>query len=208
MATADTPTARHPDGHGPARRRWRRVRWSVNVDAVLSPTTPLVLVGLMGAGKSTVGSRLAEATGRELVDVDVAITARTGKTVRELWEEGGEAAYRGLESAEVLDALRRVAVVVAAPGGVILDPVVREALDAAHVVWLRADPTVLGARVHAGDHRPLIGADPTADLASMADDRSALYESVADLVVDTAALGPDAAADAILASLPPDRPGR
>lgn len=189
-------------------RRWRRIRWSVNVDAVLSPTTPLVLIGLMGAGKSTVGSRLAEATGRELDDVDVAITARTGKTVRELWADGGEAAYRSLESAEALAALRRGDVVVAAPGGVVLDPVVREALGAAHVVWLRADPIVLGERVHAGDHRPLIGSDPAADLAEMADARSALYESVADLVVDTAALGPDATTDAILASLPPDPLGR
>lgn len=165
---------------------------------------PIVLVGLMGAGKSTVGRRLAEATGRVLVDVDVAITARTGRTVRELWEEGGEAAYRSLESAEVLDALGRDDVVVAAPGGVILDPVVRDALRVAHVVWLRADPDVLGGRVGADDHRPLLGSDPAADLAAMAQARSALYASVADLTVDTADLGPDAAAEAILASLPTD----
>ena len=69
--------------------------------------TAIVLVGLMGSGKTTVGRLVAEATGRELVDVDVAITARTGKTVRQLWEEGGEAAYRSLERDEVLATLGR-----------------------------------------------------------------------------------------------------
>ena len=67
----------------------------------------------MGAGKSTVGRLIADATGRELVDVDVAITTWTGKTVRELWEEGGEVAYRSLESGEVLDA--RVAMMSRSP---------------------------------------------------------------------------------------------
>ena len=63
---------------------------------------PVVLVGLMGSGKSTVGALVAQRTGRAFVDVDVVIAARTGKTVRELWEEGGEAAYRHLESEAVL----------------------------------------------------------------------------------------------------------
>ena len=163
----------------------------------------IVLVGLMGAGKSTVGRLVAEATGRTLVDVDLAITARTGKTVRELWEEGGEVAYRRLESDAVHEALARDDVVLAAPGGVILDPGVRTALGPAFVVWLRADPTALGARVRAGDHRPLLGADPTADLAAMAADRSDLYASVADLVVDTDTHGPDASAALVLEGLPP-----
>lgn len=163
----------------------------------------IVLVGLMGSGKSTVGRLVAEATGRTLVDVDLAITARTGRTVRELWEEGGEAAYRRLESDAVYAALAGDAVVLAAPGGVILDPAVRAALADAFVVWLRADPVSLGSRVHAGDHRPLLGTDPTADLAAMADDRSDLYASVADLVVDTDVLEPDAASARILDHLPP-----
>jgi shikimate kinase len=160
--------------------------------------TPLVLVGLMGTGKSTVGRRIAQATGRLLVDVDVAITERTGRTVRELWEERGEAGYRGLESGEVLDALRRGDVVVAAPGGVVMDPEVRRALADAHVVWLRADPEALGTRVRAGDHRPLRGDDPEADLAAMAADRAELYASVADLTVDTDDADPTAAVSAVL----------
>jgi len=147
--------------------------------------TPVVLVGLMGSGKSTVDALVAEATGRTFVDVDVAIRERTGKTVRRLWEEGGEAAYRRLESDAVLQTLRRDDVVLAAPGGVVLDPVVRAALRNAFVVWLRTEPATLAQRVNDDDHRPLLGQHPHAVLAKMADERSGLYEQVADLVVDT-----------------------
>lgn len=163
--------------------------------------TPIVLVGLMGSGKSTVGRLVADATERTFVDVDVTIAARTGKTVRELWEDGGEAAYRTLESEAVHAALARDDVVLAAPGGAILDPAVRSALAGAFVVWLRADPTVLGRRVRTGDHRPLLGADPAADLATMASERSALYAAVADLVVDTDTHDPDGAAISIIERL-------
>ena len=58
----------------------------------------VVLVGLMGSGKSTVGARVAAATGRTLIDTDAAISTMTGKAVRQLWEEGGEEAYRQMES--------------------------------------------------------------------------------------------------------------
>jgi shikimate kinase len=67
---------------------------------------PVVLVGLMGSGESTVGALVAQRTGRPFVDVDVAIAARSGKTVRELWEQGGEANCRQLESEEVPGVLR------------------------------------------------------------------------------------------------------
>jgi shikimate kinase len=147
--------------------------------------TPVVLVGLMGSGKSTVGALVAKATGRTFVDVDVAIRERTGKTVRQLWVEGGEAAYRGLESDAVLRSLRRDDVVLAAPGGVVLDPVVRTALGDAFVVWLRTEPATLAQRVNDDDHRPLLGQHPLAVLVKMADERAGLYEQVADLVVDT-----------------------
>ncbi len=146
----------------------------------------VVLVGLMGAGKSTVGARVATQTHRSFVDVDVAISDRTGKTVRELWQEGGESAYRHLESQVVLDALADTGpVVVAAPGGVVLDPAVRAALAHSFVVWLRADPSRLAARVQPGDHRPLLDADPLPMLMQMARDRAQLYAEVADLVIDT-----------------------
>lgn len=163
--------------------------------------TAIVLVGLMGSGKTTVGRLVAEATGRELVDVDVAITARTGKTVRRLWEEGGEAAYRSLERDEVLAALGRD-VVLAAPGGVILDPTVRDALGDAFVAWLRARPATLAARVRPGDHRPLLGENPEDDFATMDAERADLYAAVADITLDADGSSPDALAADLLEQLP------
>ena len=146
----------------------------------------VVLVGLMGSGKSTVGALVAQRTGRALVDVDAVITARMSKTVRELWEEGGEAAYRHLESEAVLRVLRDdTPSVLAAPGGVVLDPRVRAALTGNLVVWLRTSPTTLAARVRPGDHRPLLGDHPGESLAAMAAARSNLYEMVATATIDT-----------------------
>lgn len=164
--------------------------------------TSIALVGLMGAGKSTIGAELAERTGTELIDVDKVIETRTGRTVRQLWEDGGEAAYRALESEIVLEALRGDHdLVVAVPGGVVLDPAARSELVNVDVVWLRADPNVLGGRVQAGDHRPLLGPDPAVDLAVMAIARRELYEEVANFAIDTDDVDPATIADEILRRL-------
>lgn len=161
--------------------------------------TSIALIGLMGSGKSTVGAVLAERTGLPLVDVDRVIITRTGRTVRELWAEGGEAAYRALESEVSIEALSGSDdVILAVPGGAILDPAVRDALAVAAVVWLRTDPSVLGTRVRADDHRPLLGADPATDLAEMAKARNGIYAAVAGLVIDTDDLEPSSIADRIL----------
>ena len=168
----------------------------------------VVLVGLMGAGKSTAGSLVAAAIDRPFVDVDVAIVEQTGKTVRQLWEAGGEVAYRQLESRVVLDTLEGSSGVLAAPGGVVLDPAVRAGLVGSFVVWLRADPTTLANRVERHDHRPLLGDDPREILTKMALDRSELYGQVADLVVDSDRHDASAVAEIVLAALrtlPTDR---
>jgi shikimate kinase len=163
---------------------------------------PVVLVGLMGSGKSTVGALVAQRSGRRFVDVDAVITARMSKTVRELWEEGGEAAYRYLESDVVLEVLGDdTPTVLAAPGGAVLDPVVRAALAGCVVVWLRTSPSTLAGRVRPGDHRPLLGDDPAETSAAMAEMRSELYREVATAILDTDDLAADAIADAVLGLL-------
>jgi shikimate kinase len=162
----------------------------------------VALVGLMGSGKSTVGALLAAATGRTLIDADVAISTMTGKHVRELWEEGGERAYRQMESQVVLDALSStVPCVIAAPGGVVLDPDVRAALVDAFVVWLRTEPATLAGRVRPGDHRPLLSDRPFEALTSMAMDRSHLYAELADVTIDTDHIDVESAAQAIVEHL-------
>jgi shikimate kinase len=153
----------------------------------MSPSGPVVLLGLMATGKSTIGALVAERLGRPLLDSDEQILARTGRTVRQLVDDGGPDAHRELESAVLLDALARPdPVVVAAAAGVVLDPVVVDALACLDgtVVWLRADPTVLAERVADGDHRPPIPGDAGAWLAAAHAERAPRYVAVADLVVD------------------------
>jgi shikimate kinase len=163
----------------------------------------LVLVGMMGTGKTTVGTVLARRLGRPLIDSDAEVEARTGRTVREIFETDGEAAYRPLETEALLDALASpVPAVIAAAGGVVLAERNRQALkeQAGLVVWLRADPAVLAGRVGHHDHRPLLdNDDPAGTLVRLAAERTPLYAEVADVIVDEGTKAPDQIVDEILA---------
>jgi shikimate kinase len=157
------------------------------------PPGPVVLVGMMGAGKSSVARRLAKLLHRRVYDSDAMITARTGHTVAQLFDEGGEPAFRSLETDVLDEALSADPPgIVAAAGGVVLSPVNRARLreasaDGGVVVWLRAPASVLAGRVHPGDHRPLLADDPAGTLARLAAEREDLYAAVADATVDTGA---------------------
>jgi 5-deoxy-5-amino-3-dehydroquinate synthase len=162
----------------------------------------VVLVGLMGAGKTTVGQLLAARLGWPLVDSDQVVEERTGRTVREIWHTDGEPAYRVLETAALLDALNRPeSSVIAAAGGVVLREENRAALRAADafIAWLVADVNVLVERAGRGDHRPLLDEDPRATMLQMRRDREPLYREVADVVIDTTGRPPDEVAEEILA---------
>lgn len=155
----------------------------------------------MGSGKTTTGMAVADALGRPLIDSDEQVEARTGRTVREIFESDGEPAYRVLEREALQAALDAdEPAVIAAAGGVVLDPENRRALKAAGtVVWLRARPEVLLGRVDNGqDHRPLLAEDPAGTLARLDQERRSLYAEVADHIVDVDDLDPSQAAQAVL----------
>ena len=146
----------------------------------------IVLVGMMGAGKSSVGRILAHRLDRPLLDSDEMVEQRTGRTVREIWADGGEPAFRALETEVLADALHSdQPSVVAAAGGVVLSEANRGLLQSsdAHVVWLLADVEVLLQRVRNGMHRPLLDEDPEGALRAMFDTRAGLYKEVADAIV-------------------------
>ncbi|HEY6531347.1 MAG TPA: shikimate kinase [Acidimicrobiales bacterium] len=158
-------------------------------DAAPGRSGHVVLVGMLGAGKTTTGRRLASALGRPFADSDSLIEAATGRTVREIFETDGEPAFRRLESEVLARSLSSgEPTVVAAAGGVVLDPANRELLGrAGTVVWLRAPIGVLVGRVGRSDHRPAVQADPRGTLQTMEDDRTELYREVADVTVDSSA---------------------
>jgi shikimate kinase len=141
---------------------------------------------MMGSGKTTVGRLAAERLGRPFLDSDALIEARTGRTVRRIFTDDGEAVFRALESEVLREALATPGpVVIAAAGGAVLQEQNRAALRAAHarVVWLCASPETLAERVTAGGHRPLLDDDPVGTLRRMWSEREALYREVADAIV-------------------------
>ncbi len=150
--------------------------------------THVVLVGLMGVGKTTVGRRVARGLGRPFVDADEALEARCGRTVREVFELEGEAAFRALE-ADVLAELLALdePQVIAAGGGVVTASGNRARLraDDACVVWLHGAPAFLASRATQKDSRPLLdGDDPVGALTRLAAEREPWYQEVVDVAID------------------------
>jgi len=146
----------------------------------------ILLVGMMGAGKTTVGRALGQRFGWPYLDSDEEVRRRTGRTVPQLFAEVGEAAFRVEESAVLADACASShPVVVSVAGGAVLDPANRRLLVATGtVVWLRASLATLTQRVGEGRTRPLLGDDPGAALVRLYPERARLYGEVASLVVD------------------------
>lgn len=159
----------------------------------------LVLVGMMGSGKTVVGRAVAARLGRRFVDTDALVAERAGRSVRAIFTEEGEDAFRALEAEALAVALASPApAVIAAGGGAVLRADNRERLRRARVVWLRAAPATLAARVGGADHRPLLDDDPVGTLERLAAARRPLYEEVADVAVDVDGLSPDAVVEAVL----------
>jgi len=146
----------------------------------------VLLVGMMGAGKTTVGRTLGQKLGWPYLDSDEEVRRRTGRTVPELFAERGEAAFRAAESAVLAEAgTRPYPVVVSVAGGAVLAELNRRMIAASGlVVWLRASLATLTQRVGGGRTRPLLGSDPGAALARLYPERARIYEGLAKLVVD------------------------
>jgi shikimate kinase len=158
----------------------------------------VVLVGIMGAGKSTVGGLLAEALGVPFRDVDVDIAAAAGKPISDIFVDEGEAHFRALETAAVKDALATFGGVLALGGGAILAEENRAALAGHTVVYLSVELTDAIARVGLGQGRPLLAINPRATLRHLLEQRRPLYESVASAVVPTDGRTPEEVAAEVL----------
>ena len=149
----------------------------------------IVLVGLMGSGKTTVGKRIAQELGYEFADSDDLVASAAGKSVRDMFSQDGEAVFRKYES----DAIRSIladgksSIVLAMGGGAVISSENRTVIShhASHVVWLDASVADLVVRTKSGTARPLLDGDAGKTLQSLSDQRSAWYEEVATLRIDT-----------------------
>jgi shikimate kinase len=162
----------------------------------------VLLVGMMAAGKSTVGRRLADQLGWSYYDNDELLRRAVGVDTRTLLERDGEAALRRGESAALTVAITEGGPLVAGvAGGVVEDPLDRARLrTGGFVVWLRATIDTLVRRAQGSD-RPWLGDDPRAALTALYAGRADLYLSVASYVVDVDELAPAEVAARILAEV-------
>jgi shikimate kinase len=163
----------------------------------------VVLIGLMGSGKTTVGRLVATELGWPVRDSDADIEAREGRTVRELDEALGTDAMHRLEAAVLLAALASPgpAVVLAAASTIEDEACVRALRDPSLLVaWLRISPATATARFASRGHRPRFGEDPATFLVQQATRRDPLFASVAGLTLDADDAPPAALAAQILAA--------
>jgi shikimate kinase len=149
----------------------------------------LVLIGLMGAGKTTVGRACAADLGRGFVDTDEVIGTQTGQSIPDLFATLGEAGFRAAECAAIVDVVAAPEpLVIACGGGAMVDAENRRVVRDEFVVWLTADPAVLAARATAQTdvERPLLqGGDPGVTLRRLADQRADAYAAAADVSVSS-----------------------
>jgi shikimate kinase len=165
----------------------------------VSDADRILIVGMMGAGKTTIGRAVARRLGWRYYDNDELLERAAGKDTRAVQEQDGEAALRRAESAALTMALAEAGPLVAGvAGGVVTNPLDRARLQARYVVWLRATIDTLVDRV-AGTDRPWLGDDPRATLTALYAGRADLYSSVASHVVDVDALPADAVAHLVVA---------
>jgi len=146
----------------------------------------LILVGMMGTGKTSIGRLLAKRTGWQYADNDELLLKLVGKTPRELLSDDGEAALRESESAALrLGIASAEPSIVSAAGGTILEPENRRDLQAAgQVIWLKAGPATIQQRATGAPHRAWLDTGGLAWIRDAVAERDPLYASVADLTLD------------------------
>jgi shikimate kinase len=166
------------------------------------PSRNIVVVGLMGAGKTKVGRRLAARLGLRFSDSDQEIEAAAGESIEEIFANRGERAFREGERRVIARLLAQPVHVLATGGGAFMDPLTRALIARRGVsLWLRADLDVLVSRVSRRNNRPLLkGGDPRTILSELMESRHPIYAK-ADVVVDSSDGSPEATVVRALAAL-------
>ncbi len=174
----------------------------MDVSSPLSLPRTVALVGLMGAGKSAIGKRLALRLGLPFIDADDEIERAAGCSIAEIFEKYGEADFRAGERRVIARLLDLTPHILSTGGGAYLHPETRALMRAKAVtVWLRAELDVLFDRVRRRGHRPLLRqGDPKEVLAQLMTQRYPIYAE-ADIIVDSTAQPADRTTDQVIAAL-------
>ena len=154
----------------------------------------IVLMGAPGAGKSTVGKRLAKRLGKSFVDVDNRIEEVVGKPISEIFADEGEAHFRALEQEATLELLESHDVI-ALGGGAVMNDTIREALAGHEVIWLKVSIGQASRRVGLNTVRPLLLGNIRGRLIELMRERTPVYEATATQVVETDGRGSSEVAD-------------
>ena len=161
----------------------------------------IVLIGPMGAGKTTVAGLVAGRLGTSVRDTDHDVEATAGRPIPDIFVDEGEAAFRALERAAVAEAIGTHDGVLALGGGAVLDPGTRDLLAGHDVVFLRVGLADAVKRVGLGTSRPMLLGNVRGRIKTLMDERTPVYESVATLVVDTDGRSPEDVAEEIVTAL-------
>ena len=165
-----------------------------------------ILIGPPGAGKSTIGAMLARRLKISFVDTDKKVAARAGKSISDIFVDDGESVFRSVEKAVVSEELRQAVGVLALGGGAILDAQTQREIElvkagGSRVVFLDVSIATAAPRIGFNRNRPLLLGNPRAQWLSLMQQRRPIYESLADLVVDTSDLRAEHSVDVIIARL-------
>ena len=145
----------------------------------------LVFVGAPGSGKTTIGKQVAQKFGVEFIDVDNEIEMDEKTTISDIFVQKGEAYFRQLERAKISELLNSFNGVLSLGGGSVLDETTRQALAIAPVVWLKVSSGDASSRVGLGLSRPVLMGNVRSTLVKLLEERTPLYEEVADWEIDT-----------------------
>ena len=167
----------------------------------------VVLVGVPGSGKSTVGRALAERLGVGFRDTDADVESTTGRTIADIFIDSGEPEFRRLEAAAAAAAIAEHVGVLALGGGAVLDATTRALLAGGPVVWLRVGLAAASQRAGLSGARPVLLGNVRAQMKGLMDARAPLYTEVARLIVDTDDLSVDDTVEDIFVGLDLQVPG-
>lgn len=174
-------------------------------DRVSASGPRVVLIGAPGAGKTTVGTRIAERLGLELRDTDADVVASTGREISDIFVADGEPAFRALEEAAVAAALAEHTGVLALGGGAVLSEATRERLAGHRVVHLEVGLAGAASRVGLNASRPLLVGNVRGRLKGLLDERRPIYTALARWTVGTDDRTADEVADLVLQLIGDDR---